>query len=164
MTELTPEQTISMIHPMPETPDETKPSVITELRSSVVDVSFDNLRAFAMNTDLLIVAAMRDVLRTPEAQGAAAEAARDCRALASDIRDAGPKPTAAGESWVASARERALASVDNLQAALASCETRLEDFEKGRRGAYSRSSSVVMKKRSSSSYTRPAPSEETAPA
>jgi hypothetical protein len=130
---------------------------LAELRNFISDVSYERLTSFRTQTDLQIVSAMRLIVRTPDAQGAAAEAARDCHALAGDLHDIGATPSPACEAYIADARARALASLDRLIEAIAACGPRIDYDDKGRRGSYARSSSVVMKKRPSYQRREPAP-------
>ncbi|HUZ66105.1 MAG TPA: hypothetical protein VMU56_00430 [Beijerinckiaceae bacterium] len=121
------------------------PETFAALTANVTEASFSGARQFRLSADLLILTAMRGVVRTPAAQDAAAEAARDCGALASDLVEAGSSPTLAWQEAILHDRNRALSAVNKLALEWASCSPIIA-FSGRERQRYG---SVPMRKKSS---------------
>ncbi|HUZ66181.1 MAG TPA: hypothetical protein VMU56_00820 [Beijerinckiaceae bacterium] len=117
------------------------------LTATVEEASFAGARQFRLSADLLILSAMRNVVRTRAAQDAAAEAARDCGALAADLAEAGSSPNSAWQEAIRQDRQRALSAVSRLEQEWASCPAILV-FNGRERQRYG---SVPMRKKSSHS-------------
>lgn len=118
--------------------------IFDALIANVAEAGFSGARQFKLSADLLILAAIRGVVRSPAALDAAAEAARDCGALAANLAEAGSAPGATWQEAIREDRIRALSAVSRLAAEWASCPpvVALNGRERQRYG------SVPMRKKS----------------
>ena len=124
----------------------------SDLKSLIATVACEEAASFRLTANMQIVAAMRERVRTPATQDAAAAAAKDCGELAADVAQGGSAPNKVWETAIQDDRERALSSLERLSSLLAASNR--VNWRDGR--AYDRSSSVMMRKKR---YNQPAPQE-----